>query len=233
MCVSIDPGPHKGKVLQLSTGRARVHSKTDCWISFDQYMEFARCLLILCAAETSKVLLVDWAVFAWLKIYLWWLPSFAGMCIPDSNLHIMVPQATRHSGLGYFWTKWDYIWRMTHKEQARCEISSTQLVRWISSPSHSLPKPAGLTMMQVMCSLEHYPVNLTFCNNLNYSFCMCIHCMGSFKYIIADNHCVDEHGMNINPAYMQTVMIKAFAVVRVVYQRVLCDLGKLQQWFCN
>ena len=57
--------------------------------------------------------------------------------------------------------------------------------------------------------------------------------MVSFKYIIADNHCVDELGMNINPAYMQTVMIKAFAVVRVVYQRVLCDLGKLQQWFCN
>ena len=70
VCVSIDPGPHKGKVVQLSTGRARVHSKTDCWISFDQYMEFARCLLILCGAETSKVLLVDWAVFAWLKIYL-------------------------------------------------------------------------------------------------------------------------------------------------------------------
>ena len=90
---------------------------------------------------------------------------------------------------------------MTHKEQARCEICSTQLVRWIGYPSHSLPKPAGLTMMQVMCSLEHYPVNLTFCNNLNYSFCMCIHCMVSFKYIIADNHCVDELGMNINPAY--------------------------------
>ena len=57
--------------------------------------------------------------------------------------------------------------------------------------------------------------------------------MGSFKYIIADNHWVDEHGMNINPAYIQTVMIKAFAVARLVYQRVLCDLGKLQQWFCN
>ena len=42
VCVSIYPGPQKGKTMHLSTGRARVNSKTDCWVSFDQYMEFAR-----------------------------------------------------------------------------------------------------------------------------------------------------------------------------------------------
>lgn len=76
--VSVYPGPHKGKMMQLSTGRVRVHSKTDCWVSFDQYMEFARCwcptyhsILPLCilsiitlgASMISVILLTDWAMW--------------------------------------------------------------------------------------------------------------------------------------------------------------------------
>ena len=73
--VSVYPGPLKGKTMQLSTGRVRVHSKTDCWVSFDQYMEFARCpthhhvlplcalsIIILCASMLSVILLTDWAM---------------------------------------------------------------------------------------------------------------------------------------------------------------------------
>jgi len=30
-------GPHKAQVVKLSTGTAHIKSKTDCWLTFEDY----------------------------------------------------------------------------------------------------------------------------------------------------------------------------------------------------
>ena len=32
-------GPHRAKLLRLSTGRARVKAKTDCWLTFEEFLQ--------------------------------------------------------------------------------------------------------------------------------------------------------------------------------------------------
>ena len=37
MCVLPIVGPREGQVVKLTTGVAHIKSKTDCWLSFDEY----------------------------------------------------------------------------------------------------------------------------------------------------------------------------------------------------
>ena len=35
-------GPHKGQTVKLTTGVAHIKSKTDCWLTFDQYRKLTQ-----------------------------------------------------------------------------------------------------------------------------------------------------------------------------------------------